>query len=413
MSFLQLVSILLGITALGGYINVKLVKLPASIGLLLFSTLLSVVLIIGNHYGVVNLEKIASYISIINFEDLLLHGFLCIFLFAGALHLDVSEMKNYRYSIFSLSTIGVVLSTFIIGYLVSVLAHYLKYDIPFIYCLLFGALISPTDAVAVMSILKNGTKDKALKARINGESLFNDGTAIVLFLTILTATTQQNVKINILSISIQLIWKIIGGIGVGLISAWLVSYILKTIDSYDVEIMITLALALGVYSFAEVIHVSEPITVAVAGLFIGNKTRYFSMSEKTREHLDMFWSLLDKILNAILFVLIGLELILIDFNQKLIILSCLTAFAVIIGRYLSIIGAGLPLVIKGFDLKSTPVLMTWAGLRGGISVALALSLPNSQYKGTLLAMTYVCVVFSIVVQGTTLNKVLQNYDKNN
>jgi CPA1 family monovalent cation:H+ antiporter len=410
MSFLNLITLLFTITALGGYINFKYIKLPSSIGMLLFSTLISLGILGGNYLGFVKLEKFASVIKSIDFDDLLLHGFLCVLLFAGALHLKIDELKNYRYSIFNLSTIGVLLSTFITGGIVYYVAHYLKINIPFLYCLLFGALISPTDAVAVMSLLKNGTDDKALKARVNGESLFNDGTAIVLFLTILGLITQ-NQKINISHIALDLVWHMLGGIILGLLSAWLVSRVLKTIDMYQIEIMMTLALAFGSYALAELIDVSAPISTAVAGLFIGNKSRYYHMSDKTREHVDMFWELLDEILNAILFILIGLELVLIAFNMTTIILGVITAIGVLIGRYISILGAGLPIVHKGFDLKTTPILMTWAGLRGGISIALALSLPNSPYKETLLTITYICVIISIMLQGTTLPKVLSIYNK--
>lgn len=412
MNALQLIAILLSLTAIGGFINKKYIHLPTSVGLLLFSTLLSIILIVVNKFNIMNVEKVAHYIDAINFEDLLLHGLLCIFLFAGALNIKIDDLKKYKYSIFNFSTIGVVISTFLIGYAVFHLSHWLGIKLPLLYCLLFGALISPTDAVAVFGILNKHTNDTSLKARINGESLFNDGTAIVLFMTILAFATHKETHFVLSNVVLQLGWKIIGGVVIGWLSAWIISQFFKRIDSYDVEIMFTLALAVGCYALAEIVHVSEPIAVAVAGLFIGNSTRKRAMSQKTKEHLDVFWELLDEILNAVLFILIGLELILIEFNMKIIILSLLSAIAIIIARYISVLFCGLPLIKKGFDIKKLPLLMTWAGLRGGISIALALSV-SGKYKELILALTYSCVVFSIVIQGTTLGKVLNFFEKKN
>lgn len=416
MGFLQIISILFTITALGGYINAKFIKLPTSIGLLLFSTVMSLVLLGASACNLINLEHVAKYISLLNFDDLLLHGLLSVLLFAGALHVNFSDLKTYKYAIFSFSTIAVIISTFIIGCLVYEAAIYIKYPIPFIYCLLFGALISPTDAISVLGILKKGSNNLSLKTKITGESLFNDGTGVVLFLTIYNLafhTTNLDISdVKILPIVGSLVWEIAGGMLIGLVASVITYYVLKGIDAYETEIMITIALALGTYALAEVLHVSAPMASVVAGLFIGNRGRYFSMSDKTREHLDNFWELLDEILNAILFIIVGLELILINFSWPIITMGFIAIGAVLIGRYLSLVGSAIPMIPTGFDIVDMPILMTWGGLRGGISIALVLSLPHFAFKDTLLAMTYMTVVFSVVVQGTTLGTLLKRYDRN-
>lgn len=404
MSILQLLAILFALTALCEFINKKYIQLPTSIGLLLLSTLLSLILMGLDHLGIIDVRKIAQYIHSVNFEDLLLHGLLCIFLFAGALNIKLKHLAVYKYSIFSFSTVGVIISTILIGYSIFFIANLLKIELPLVYCFLFGALISPTDAVAVLSILKNHTSDVSIKARINGESLFNDGTAIVLFIAIIDLTSTRKNGFHLNELIMQLSWKIIGGLCVGWLCAWIVSQFFRRIDSYEAEIIFTLALAVGSYALAESINVSEPIAVAVAGLYIGNSTRKHNMSKLTQEHMNIFWDLLEKILNSFLFVLIGLELILIEFNVQIIILSFFAAIIIILARYISVCCCKVSFFKRKLNTKRMPILITWAGLRGGISIALALAV-SGKYKEIILAMTYVCVVFSIVVQGTTLGKV--------
>ena len=293
MGFLQIIAIVLSITALGGYLNSKIIKLPTSIGVLLFSTLLSVALLLLQKFQVITLHELPIIVSKINFDDLLLHGILCILLFAGSLHIDVSELKNYKYPILSFSTLGVILATFITGYLVFAGAHLVHINLQFIHCLLFGALISSTDAVSVLGILNKGAASPAVKAKITGESLFNDGTSVVLFLTIMGIAFEPTGHISLTHIGFHLLKEMVGGVILGLLMAWLVNGVLSTIDSYDVEITITIALAVGSYALAEAIGVSAPIAAVVAGLYIGNTSRKHAMSDKTREHVDTFWSLLD------------------------------------------------------------------------------------------------------------------------
>lgn len=410
MGFLQIIAIIFAITALGGYVNNKIIKLPSSIGMLLFSTILSVSLLLLQKFGVLSLKGVSEMLSQINFEDFLLHGILSVLLFAGALHVNVSELKNYKYPIFSFSTFGVIFATFITGYLVYLGAHLVSIDLTFMQSLLFGALIASTDAVSVLGILNKGSASAGFKAKITGESLFNDGTSVVLFLTILAlAFPAQGVEahVDLWHISTHLVKEMVGGILLGLGCAWLTNQILTTIDAYDVEITITIMLAVGTYALGEAIGVSAPIASVVAGLYIGNRTRKHAMSEKTREHVDTFWSLLDEILNSVLFVLMGLVLVLVDFDNHLWLMGVIAILAMLVGRYLSLVGTGVFLIPTGFDIKKTPVLMTWGGLRGGISIALALSIPHFEHKQTLLAMTYMAVVFSVVVQGTTLGSLLK------
>jgi CPA1 family monovalent cation:H+ antiporter len=410
MGFLQLISIIFVIAALGGYINNRFIKLPSSIGILLFSTILSLGLLLLQKTGIVSLNEIPQMVSQINFEDFLLHGILSVLLFAGALHVNISDLKNYKYAIFSFSTFGVIFATFITGYIVYLSANLLGININFLQSLLFGSLIASTDAVSVLGILNKATASAGFKAKVTGESLFNDGTSVVLFLTVLNLAFPSHGQIahlDVFHIATHMTKEILGGVVLGWILAYVTNYILTTIDAYDVEITITIALAIGSYALAESLGVSAPIAAVVAGLYIGNKTRNHSMSDKTREHVDTFWSLLDEILNAVLFVLMGLVLMLVDFNMQLIILGTIAILAMLVGRYISLLGIGVFLIPTGFDIKKTPVLMTWGGLRGGISLALALSIPDFEYKQAILAMTYMAVVFSVVVQGTTLGALLK------
>jgi CPA1 family monovalent cation:H+ antiporter len=409
MGVLQIIAIIFLITALGGYINNKFLKLPSSIGVLLFSTILSVVLLLLQQFKILTFTGLPTLVYKINFEDLLLHGVLCVFLFAGALHVNISELKDYKYPIFSFATFGVIFATFITGYLVYLASHLVGINLTILQSLLFGSLIASTDAVSVLGILEDGVISPGFKAKLTGESLFNDGTSIVIFLTILNLAfpNGETIEFNIIHIVAHIIKEIIGAIILGTVLAWLTNKILTTIDAYDVEITITIALAVGAYALAETIGVSAPIAAVVAGLYIGNKTRNQVMSEKTREHVDSFWGLLDEVLNSVLFVLMGFILVLVRFDNNLLLLGLIAILAMLIGRYLSLLATGIFLIPIGFDIKIMPILMTWGGIRGGISIALALSIPEFEHKQTILAMTYMAVMFSVIVQGTTLGYLLK------
>lgn len=409
MDFLEIIALLFFITSIGGYINNKWIKLPNTIGLLLFSTLISVVLVVLHKTGLIDLSHTAKIVSSISFDDLLLHGFLAVLLFAGALNVNASELKTYKLPITVFSTIGVAISTFAIGFALNFATKMFHVEVPILYCLIFGALISPTDPVAVLSILNKQNSAQELKIKITGEALFNDGTGVVLFIFMLSLIAGKPIELTLFNVTFLLIKQIIGGALLGLLLGLATFYILKTIDAYDVEILITLTLAVGSFALAEILGVSAPIATVVAGLVIGNKARHFAMSEKTKEHVDSFWNLMDEILNGVLFVLMGLEIVLINLDIENIILSLGAIIVVILARYISVI-VSMSLFWKKYAFNyKTPILMTWGGLRGGISIALALSLPDSEYKNIILSITFATVIFSIICQGLTLGVLIRKF----
>lgn len=415
MNFLEIIATIFTITALGGYLNHKIFKLPTTIGLLVFSSFISIFLVVGENIGLLSITPIAKAISEIDFNKIFLHGMLSILLFAGAMHIHINELKAYKYPIFIFSTLGVAIATFATGYLLFYISNYLGFHLPLIAWLLFSALISPTDAVSILSILKEQEINAELKSKITkitGEALFNDGVAIVLFMILLSLIFGHDVKLSVLNISFMLIKEILGGVILGLILGYIFFILIKTIDAYQIEILMTLSLAIGSYALAEFFHVSAPIATVTAGLVIGNTGRNFAMSEKTREHLDNFWELLDDIFNSVLFVLIGIQLVLIKFNYSLIKLCVAAIVTVLIGRYISILLSGLTFFNQyNFHKIKTPILMTWGGLRGGISIALVLSIPNSELKNTLITLTFAVVFFSIIFQGLTFKYLFKFLNK--
>lgn len=412
MTILQTIALLFLLTSIGGYLNHHFLKLPLNIGLLLFSSVFSLGLIFLAHLNLINTAKINNFVNKIDFEGLVLHGLLCLLLFAGSLQVDVSKLKQYRWAIGVFSTLGVLIAAFATAAIIHYVLVFLKLNLPFSYCLLFGSLIAPTDAVAVLAILNKQTKDEGLKAKVTGEALFNDGMGVVLFLTVLTYTfTKHSTQFSYKEVSLEFFKELFGGFLIGGGLGILTTYMIKTIEQYEIEIMMTLALALGSYSLAEIWHVSAPIAAVVAGLIIGNTAKQNAMSEATRHRVDVFFQLIDDILNAVLFVLIGLKIISIALNLSIILISILAVFAVLSGRFISLCICGALLIKNKFNFKKLPFIMTWGGLRGSISIALALSLPVFPYKETLLSMTYLVVIFSIIVQGTTLGKVIDLFEK--
>ncbi len=406
MTIFSIIALLLTFAAILSFINYRFIKLPTTIGLMIMSLLLSLLLIMLNKMGI-NLEQQAQQIlHTVDFENTLLHGMLSFLLFAGALHVNLSDLAKQKGFIGLLTTIGLSVSTLLVGLLSWYFFKLLGLSIPFIYCLLFGALISPTDPISVLGILRKAGAPKTLETKIVGESLFNDGVAVVFFLILLKmAAGGETVSTG--TATLLFASEALGGILLGLITGYITYWMLKQVDSYQVEVLITLALATGGYALAEMIHVSAPITIVVAGLFIGNHGRLFAMSEKTRLHLDTFWELVDEILNAILFVLIGLEVLVITFTKTTFAAGLLAIPIVLVSRLISV---SIPVFIlkpfREFSPKAVRIL-TWGGLRGGISVAMALALPPNEFRQLLLAATYAVVIFSIVVQGLTLNNLVQ------
>lgn len=405
MSPWQSIPLLLSLCAASAYLNQKTVRWPPVLAMSLMSIVLAVVLIAAGHSGWVSLPEVEAFIRSFDFPALVLHGLLGPLLFAGALFVDVDQMRKWFRPIGSLVTVGVLISAFVVAVLLWLLAPVLGSHPPFLWCLLFGALIAPTDPIAALSIVRGAGAPKHLEVKLVGESLFNDGTGVMLFLIVLAFVQTGDASPGLL------FWEIlIAPLGGGLVGWGLgvaATHAIARVDHHPTEILLTLALATGVYSLAETIHLSAPIAVVTAGLVIGHKARRTLMSEKTREHLDAFWESADEILNAILFGLIGLELILIEINLKVVLLGILAWVLVLVGRWAGVVGALLP-IQKSNRLggRGTTWVLVWGGLRGGISLALALSLPADPSTRVLVAVTFIVVGMSSIFQGLTLARVL-------
>jgi monovalent cation:H+ antiporter, CPA1 family len=380
-------------------------KLPATIGLMAFALVVSLVMIGLNTLGLVDLKSTSGLVAQIDFSNILLHGMLSFLLFAGALHIDLAELKQHHMIVAILATVGVVIATFVTGSLVWLAAGWLGFTFPYIYALLFGALIAPTDPIAILGILKETNLGRNLRLKIGCESLLNDGVGVVVFLLLLGIAIHPADPLASSDILFLLAWQGIVSVVLGLSLGWITFTLLTGIDDYKIEVLLTLALVSGGYCMAEYIRVSAPITMVIAGLVIGNHGRAFGMSDHSRKHLDMFWDLLDEILNAILFVLMGLEMMVIHLKTQHFVIGVAAILAMLAGRFVSV---GVPVSLMRLRYRFEPhtiALLTWGGLRGGISIAMALSLPASAEKEIILGMTYIVVIFSILFQGTTFRQV--------
>jgi CPA1 family monovalent cation:H+ antiporter len=406
MNLYELAALLIVLAALFSYINHRLIKLPTTIGLMIISLVMSLALIALGRAGI-DIERYAhDLFSKIDFNETLMQGMLSFLLFAGALHVNLNDLFKQKWIIGTLATVGVVMSASIVGALIWLLSDLLHLELPFIYCLLFGAVIAPTDPIAVLAILKEAKVPKTLEAKISGESLFNDGVAVVLFVILLRLVTG-GAEIGASHVVWLFLLEAGGGAVFGLGLGSIGYLLIKGIDNYQVEVLITLALVMGGYALANALHLSGPIAIVIAGLFMGNRGRRLAMSAKTRERLDMFWELVDDILNAVLFVLIGLEVLLLSFTDRYLLAGLIAIPIVLLARLVSV---GLPIGLLRRTRKFSPfvvTILTWGGLRGGISVALALSLPGGSEREEIVAMTYVVVVFSIIVQGLTVGKLIE------
>jgi len=403
MSQFELIAILITLAALFSYLNERYLGLPSAIGLMLFALVMSLALIALGKFGFGMEEQARSLLGSIDFSKTLLHGMLSFLLFAGALHVNLEDLMQQKWFIISLATAGVVISTSIVGGLAWMVLQLLGLGIPFIYCLLFGALISPTDPIAVLGILKSAGAPKKLETQITGESLFNDGVGVVVFIVLLRIAEGTH-EVGISEVALLFAEEALGGALFGLATGFLAYWMLKSVDNYPVEMLITLALVTGGYALAEALHLSAPIAIVVAGLLIGNHGRDLAMSDKTVEHLDTFWELLDELLNAVLFVLIGMEVLILQFTPGYLLAGVLAILIVLFARMVSVaIPVGLLRLWREFSPGVVKIL-TWGGLRGGISVALALSLPPGPERDVILTITYIVVVFSILVQGLTISR---------
>jgi CPA1 family monovalent cation:H+ antiporter len=408
MSDFEVAATLLSLTAGLAYFNARVLKLPSAIGMMATALLGSLLVLLLDEMQVTDVApRVTALLDQVNLSHALLHGMLGILLFAGALHVNLADLREFRLPIAVLALLGTAVSTALVGIGSYFVLGALGLDIALVHCLLFGALISPTDPIAVLGILKAARAPKSLEVTITGESLFNDGVGVVFFLAILGVAAGD--EVNAGTLARLFVQEAIGGIVFGLVIGYVGFRLLRSIDQYSVEILITLAMVFGGYAAAEAIHVSAPIAAVAAGLLIGNQGRALAMSDTTRDHLDTFWELVDEILNAVLFLLIGLEVVHLKLTVELLVAGAITIPLVLAARWFSV---AIPLAaMPGFRRRArgATLLLTWGGLRGGISVALALSLTSGHTREVILVITYCVVVFSILVQGTTLGRLVRRF----
>lgn len=407
MDVFAIITILTVLSALFAFINTKFLKLPFTIGLMIIAMCFTLVIVLIGQFEHSILDRSKQLIESIDFKTVLLEVMLSFLLFAGALHTKLDELAKQKAPIMLFATLGVLISTFVVGGIFYYVTMAVGHPIDFIYCLLFGALISPTDPIAVLGILKDAKAPKKLEIKIVGESLFNDGVGVVVFLVIFSIAQRGIAAVEAEEVGLLFFEEVFGGIALGLVLGWIGFQIMKTIDHYETEVMITLALVMGIYSIAHAIHFSGPLAVVVAGIFIGNKSPKIAWSKTTQNYVDKFWELIDVFLNAILFVLIGFELLIVTINGEYILLGILAIPITLLARYIALAG---PIAIFNKKLEFIPrtdIMMTWGGIRGGISIALALSLQPEMERELFLTVTYVIVVFSIIGQGLTIGPLVK------
>ncbi len=406
MTVLDGIALLVTLAAAFSFINYRYIRLPSSIGLMLIALVMSLGIILLGSAGIHLEDEARQVLGLIDFNQALMTGMLSFLLFAGALHIDLAQLSQQRFAVGFLAVLGVVVSTTVVGVGLYYLLHLLGQPVPLSYCLVFGALISPTDPIAVLSIIRKLGTPKSLEMKIAGESLFNDGVGVVVFVELLAIAMGERV-FDGHEVLLFFVREALGGVAFGLALGYGAFRLLCKVDDYEVEVLITVALVMGGYALAQALHLSGPIAIVVAGLLIGNQGRRLAMSAHTREHLDSFWALVDSMLNAVLFVLIGLEVLLLPFDARYFWASVLVIPLVLLGRLASVALARLvPGLRRDFTVHVIAVL-TWGGLRGGISVALALSLPAGEVRPVVILLTYTVVVFSILVQGLTISKLVR------
>ena len=411
MDYFIITSALVFLSALFGYWNVRYFKLPTTIGLTLITILFTLGVFALSYFDSTLLTAERFIITQIDFKVVLLDIMLSFLLFAGALHTDVQKLNEQRWPVLAFATFGVLVSTFLIGVGTFYVLMAIGLEVSFIYCFLFGALISPTDPIAVLGILKKAGAPKKLEIKIVGESLFNDGVGVVIFLTIFGLASGKT-SFSFTGMLELFAIEVFGGLLLGAFLGWITYRLMKKIDDYNIEVIITLATVMTGTVAATYLHVSAPLAMVVAGLIVGgNKTRQTAMSAITEDYVDKFWELIDILLNAILFVLIGMELLVIEFKTIYIFAGLAVIPVALLCRYLSLL---IPVAIFQKKLNFVPntaVIMTWGGLRGAISIALALGLTDAMERDLFLVATYVIVIFSIIVQGLTVEKLIKWLEK--
>lgn len=403
MIYYNALSILIVLCALFAYINYRFLKLPSAIGLMLIALLTSIgLLFLGKLFPSI-INPFADLLRKFDFTELLLGYMLNFLLFAAAIQVNIDELKKEKIAVILFSTFGVLISTFFIGIAMFYVLPFFNISMPLLHCLMFGALISPTDPIAVVSLLKRANVSKSLETKIAGESLFNDGIAVVLFITLLRLNQPGN-TVTWDSVLLLFAREAFGGVLLGAALGFITIFFIKRVEDYKVEVLLTLALVMGGYLLTHYLDVSGPLGMVIAGIIIGNKGKRTAMSDTTKQYIEKFWELIDEILNAILFVLIGLELLVLNFLMNYIEIGLITIIVITVVRYISLY---LPSRAVGFKEKissKTLIILTWGGLRGGISIALALALPIEVGKDLWVSLTYFMVAFSILVQGLTIEK---------
>ncbi|WP_113662795.1 cation:proton antiporter [Pedobacter nanyangensis] len=398
-------SVLIVLASFFSYLNLRYLKLPSTIGIMIIAMLSSIVLVITGHLFPDTFSHFSNLLRDVDFTEVLMGAMLNFLLFAGAIHINLKDLKEQRGPIIIFSTVSVVISTFVVGGILFYIAPVFQLNIPFLYCLLFGALISPTDPIAVMGVLKEAKVKKSLETKVAGESLFNDGVAVVVFAVILQLTQSSDIDISFGNISWLLVKEAAGGFIVGALLGLGASNAMRKIDDYKVSVLITLSVVMGGYLIARAMHISGPLTMVAAGIVIGNYGKRTAMSATTKDYLNKFWELIDEILNAILFLFIGFELLIIPNITNYWLIGGISIMVVLFARFISIYIPVKVIPFKNKFSKGTIKVLVWGGLRGGVSIALALSIDEGPHKPVILAITYFIVVFSIIVQGLSVGKV--------
>jgi CPA1 family monovalent cation:H+ antiporter len=397
-------SILIVLASLFAYLNLRFLKLPSAIGIMLIAMFTSIFLVAFGKFFPDTLTDFSQLISGFDFTEVLMGAMLNFLLFAGAIHINIADLREQKLPVMLFSTVSVIISTVIVGVILFYLLPLFGFNLPLIYCLLFGALISPTDPVAVLSILKSANVPKSLETKVAGESLFNDGVAVVVFAVLLKLASGDSFDITFGNVSWLLLKEAGGGFILGAVLGFTASKAIKSVNDYIVSVLITLSVVMGGYLIAHAMHISGPLTMVAAGIIIGNYGKRTAMSDETKDYLNKFWELIDEILNAILFLFIGFELLLIPRILDYWWVGTFAIAVVLIARLLSI---WIPTLMVRFKRKfdsATIKILVWGGLRGGVSIALALSIGESEHRPLIIAITYFVVVFSIIVQGLTIGK---------
>jgi len=399
-------SALIVLASIFAYINYRFLKLPSTIGIMVIAISVSIFLILfGEMVLPKTFVKLNHMMSSIDFTEVLMGAMLNFLLFAGGIHININDLKEQFRPVFIFSTVGVIISTFVVGFGVYYLLPLVGIDIPLLYCLVFGALISPTDPVAVLSILKLSKVPKSLETKVAGESLFNDGVAVVVFTVMIQLAMGKDVDLGLENISMLLLHEAGGGLLLGAGLGWVTSKLMREVDDYIISVLVSLSVVMGGYLVARQLHVSGPLTMVAAGLFMGNFNMNFKMKSITKDYLVKFWELIDEIMNAILFLFIGFELLMIKDLQNFIIPGFLTIIVVLLARFISIWMPSKFMPAKNKFTKRAIKVLVWGGIRGGVSIALALSLPKNEYSTIIISITYFVVVFSIVVQGLSIGRI--------